>query len=187
VQVEDDARAGEGFDGEEPRKGDGRVGGVALAEVEACVDAESDWMRATVKKNKGRDREGGARTEDEDKCPCAVTHEEVYDGGASPAEAESNEKLVKSEEKKDRLERNKSDAESVCVNDGLRGKEGPSHIRKVNEPWWGMNDDTDVVEADLGNNADEGDDHDDILHDVEEDENRSDDAASVIQSVNLEE
>jgi len=46
-------------------------------------------------------------------------------------------------------------------------------------------DGTDAVEANIGNNLDEGDDHDDILYDEKQDENRSNDAASVIQGVYL--
>lgn len=51
-----------------------------------------------------------ARTKDEDKGPCAVAHEEEENGGAAPAITESNDKLEKSEDKKDSLEGNKCDA-----------------------------------------------------------------------------
>lgn len=48
-----------------------------------------------------------------------------------------------------------------------------------------MYDGADGVEANFWNNPDEGDDHDDILCDEEQDENPGDDAASVIQGVYL--
>ena len=58
------------------------------------------------------------RTKDEDKDPCAVAHEEEYDGGAAPTMTERNDKLEKSEEKEDGLEGNKGDAVRECK---LRG------------------------------------------------------------------
>jgi len=36
--------------------------------------------------------------------PCTITHEEVDDGGAAPAVAESNEEFEESEDKEDGLE-----------------------------------------------------------------------------------
>jgi hypothetical protein len=56
-------------------------------------------------------------------------------------------------------------------------------VHKQKEPWWGLYDGTNAVKANLGNNCDEGDDHDDILCDEKQDKNRGDDAASVIQRV----
>lgn len=46
-----------------------------------------------------------------------------------------------------------------------------------------MYDGADGIEANFGNNPNEGDDHDDILRNEKQDENRGDDATSVIQGM----
>jgi len=49
-------------------------------------------------------KKAGQRTEYEHECPCTVADEEVDDGGAAPAVAESNEEFEESEDKEDGLE-----------------------------------------------------------------------------------
>jgi hypothetical protein len=75
-----------------------------------------------VCKRREREKEKGrARTEDEDEDPCAVADEEEEDRGPAPAVTERDDKLEKSEEEEDGLERNKGDAVRESISEGGGG------------------------------------------------------------------